>query len=1077
MKMRSLNRLLLNVVLGGFVLLAAIAIKGAVSDEVYAVDKYVSAYFSNTENVPLNIYFVYLYGNCPNVQYDPSTIPGCYRITDPGGMNYGFLPAANGSSYNWRSAYPVLALGENPPYYVWWYATYQSGNQCVDPTDGISPTEHPDFYRVTINVECALPDVPPPGPFNMSSTPTAVCDGTSVRVTFNWTSSSNATGYDIYWRTDGGSPRSMGGPSVSNVSSGYSTAGFTPGNVLNYDVLAKNSTDTRWTTNGWYFVNLPSGCGDTPTPTNTPTPTPAPPGTLVCTPSSQNVAVGALASFTGSGGNGPSSYSWSSPGGNPLAGSGGANYGTTYNSSGTKTVNLTSGSQVKSCTVIVGSIVTPTNTPAPTATPTPPAATPTIAPPPANFNVSSDCVFGAARIRMSSYSYDFVVVYKLIDTTTGSIVGYYEAVGSDYNNFYGLASNRRYRAEFRNGGSTAPANANGPIIYQADVVTGNCAPPPTNTPTPTATPTPPPLVWDVSGAGECFNSSGGVVRFNVSAPATWYVTDTSSASNPLYTGNLGIYNNLLGGVYAFGTSGTVSLYSGTYGTGILRDLVAYTIPTAAACGVAPTATPTPIPPSWSLTGATECWPADPPSVGGVIRFNVSSSSSWYVLNSFAPDSLPYTFGGSGTQNGLLAGVYPYATSGTLSLYSGVYPAGVLRAIQAFTMPTSTDCGGPPACAFELPATPVFTGAVAGWSAGDPPPTLHQKPYVQWLGDLRGDPAGYYEFRITNDGDQNPETATPDSVDWTTEQNYWTTTTLLGNKQEFNWDTDYAKLSQHGAIGALPLQADGFPEDSILYVFVSAINTCGHADSDGAFCIKKDIFGWLQTTNGDVASGGLIDGGTAAPVGKYNSSFLQLSKSGGITNFSSRNGWSVSEDLKFSTNPPTFDGLVGLYLNKAALLPGGGGALASGVYYVNGNLTYTGNYSFNGPVAIIVRGGNLYVENNLQISGNQSGVVFMVDGDINIRDTVTEADGIYIARNTFRSAYNLSVPTFTDQLVIDGAVYSYSGFSLDRIIDPGSGSGNAVADEPGELINYEPKYLIIFDDLLAVSGTTWSEVAP
>ena len=1073
MKMFKLNRLLLNLAIGMFVFAALAVVRGAVSSEAYAVDKYVTAYFTNTESVPLNIHYVYLYGNCPNVQFDPSTLAGCDRIADPGVMLNGFLPASNGSSYSWGAAYPVLAAGEVAPYYVWWYATYQSGNQCVDPTDGIPPTENELFYRVSISVSCTLPDVPPPGAFDMSSTPTAVCDGASVRVTFNWTNSSSATGYDIYWRTDGGSPRLMGSPSVSNVSSGYSSAGFTPGNVLNYDVLAKNSTGTRWTTNGSYSINLPSSCG-APTPTNTPTP-----GTLVCSPSSQNVAINALASFSGSGGNGPASYSWSSPGGNPLAGSGGANYGTTYNSSGTKTVNLTSGSQVKSCTVTVGSVATPT--------PTPPVATPTFAPPPASFNVSSDCAFGAARIRMNSFSSGFVVVYKVIDTTTGGIVGYYEAVGLDFNNFFGLASNRRYRAEFRNGGSTIPVNANGSIIYQTDVVTGNCAPPPTNTPTPTATPTPPPLSWDVSGAGECYNASGGVVRFNVSAPATWYVSDTSSASNPVYSGGTGNYTNLLIGVYPFGTSGTVSLYSGTYNSGVLRDSIAYTIPTAASCGIAPTATPTPIPTNtptptptpvasaWTLTGSVECWPAVPPSVGGVIRFNVSSSSSWYILNSFNPTNPPYTFGGSGTQNGLLAGVYPYTSSGTLSLYSGVYPAGVLRVVQAFTIPSSTDCGGPPVCAYELPATPVFTGAIAGWTGGNPP-TLSQKPYIQWLGDLKGDPTGYYEFRVTNVGDQNPATATPDSVNWATEQNYWTTGSLLGSDQNFDWNTsDYSKLTRHGTIGVLPSQSAGFPEDSILYVFVSAVNTCGHADSDGAFCVKKDAFGWLQTTNGDVASGGLIAGGTLPPAGKFNTTYLQLSKTGGISNFRSQN-WSVSDDSTFSTNPATFAGLMSLYESKAFALPSPG-TISGGIYTTTGNLTYNGNYAFSGPVVIIVKSGNLYIESNLNISSNLSGVIFIVEGDINIRDTVTEADGIYIARNTFRSAYNLPAVSFTSQLVMDGAVYSYGGFDLDRIIDPGSGSGGNVADQPGELINYQPKYLILYANLLSISNTTWNEVAP
>ena len=1086
--MFKLNRILLNLAVGVFVLTALVVIRGAVSNEVYAVDKYVSAYFSNTENVPLNIYYVYLYGNCPNVQYDPSIYGGhaCYRIQDPGSQQYGFLPAANGSSYNWSAAYPVLAAGENPPYYVWWYATYQSGNQCVDPTDNIPPSENPTFYRVTINVECTLPDYVPP-----TSTPTPTppapilsgnanpyCFSNDSKVDFSWTRAQSGWNYEVRWTIT-----STGQSFTQNVgdTSALTVNGFTPNIGVSWTVRPYLGSNIGPTFTGNNFTTATNVCGGTPTPTNTP-----PPAGVwslsysqVCDSATNSVDITLIYSVP-SGANNPrlrSNYfsSFVSPG-----------YALTSPSSSSYTVQnypagtafdtqLTSGtSPVVSQKSISGTSLNSCGAP-PTPTPTPPVATPTIPPPPPNFNVTSDCSFGAARVRMSSYSYGFVVVYKLIDTTTGNMVGYYEAVGADYNNFYGLASNRRYRAEFRNGGSTVPANANGPIIYQADVVTGNCAPPPTSTPTPT----PPPLSWDVTGAGECYDSSGGVVRFSVSAPASWYTVDSASASNPTYIAGSGTYSNLLDGVFPFGTSGTVSLFSGTYPSGVLRDSFAYTIPSMVACGVTPTSTPTPtptpVPPTWNLTGVSECWPAVPPSIGGVVRFNVSSSSNWYILNSFDPASLPYTFGGPGTYNNLLAGVYAFDASGTLSLYSGTYPSGVLRASQVFTIPSSTDCGNEPPCIYELPDTPVFIGAISGFTGGHPP-TMSRKPYIQWLGNLKGDPTGYYEFRITNDGDQNPLTATATSVDWNTQENYWTTGALLGSDQDFDWNSsDYSKLSPHGVIGALPAQSEGFPEDSILYVFVTAVNTCGHADSLGAFCLKKDIFGWLKTTGGDVASGSIIDGGSDAPVGQYNTTYLQLSKTGGISSFRSQN-WSVSDDPKFSTNPATFSGLMSMYESKAVALPAPG-ALSGGIYATTGNLTYTGNYTFNGPVVIIVKSGNLYVENDLNINGNQNGVIFMVDGDINVRDTVSEIDGILIAKNTFRSAYNLPSIQFTSQLVVNGAVYSFGGFALDRIIDPGTGATEDVADEPGELINYDPKYLIIYGGLLSVSNTSWSEVAP
>ncbi|MBP6979608.1 hypothetical protein KBB41_01005 [Candidatus Curtissbacteria bacterium] len=1084
MKMSKLSKLILNLVIGVFVFAAFFMVKGVVGDgEVYAVDKYVSAYFSNTESVPLNIHFVYLFGNCPNVQYDPSTIPGCERIGDPGDMNYGYLPPANGSSYNWVSAYPVLSGGENPPYYVWWYATYQSGVQCVDPTDGIPPTENPLFYRVTINVSCDFPDYVPPTATPTPTPPLVVssasanpyCYENDSKVDFSWGRVQTGWNYEVTWTVI--STGQVFTQTVGDIST-LTVNGFSPGVGISWSVRPYLGSNIGPSRSGNNFTTATNVCGGTPT--NTPTPTPSSGSwsittSEVCSAGRVNVTVNYSIPSGNQGYLQSTQFGWSQSTFGALSGSGsrvytGLNQGTYYyvalRNYSSLTIMANNGGATSRSDCGGG-------TPTPTPTATPPVPTPTLPPPPASYNVSSDCGFGAARIRMSSFSSGFVVVYKVIDTTTGNMVGYYEAVGLDYNNFTGLASNRRYRTEFRNGGSTAPANANGPIIYQADVITGNCAPPPTATPTPT----PPPVSWDVSGAGECYNASGGVVRFNVSAPAVWYVVDSASGSNPTYSGNSGTYTNLLGGVYPFGVSGTISLYSGSYSTGVLRDSFSYTIPTAAACGVAPTATPTPTPTpqSWSMTGTSECWPQTPPSTGGVIRFNVNSTSNWYIMNSFSPASLPYTSGSSGSYVNLLAGVYSFDASGTLSLYSGIYPTGVLRASQAFTIPSSTDCGNEPPCMYEIPDTPVFIGAIAGYSGGHPP-TMSRMPYVQWIGNLKGDPTGYYEFRITDDGDQDPLTATATSVDWNTQENYWTTGTLLGSDQDFDWNSsDYSKLTPHGAIGALPAQSEGFPEDSILYVYVTAVNTCGHADSLGAFCLKKDIFGWMQTTGGDVASGSIIDGGTDAPVGKFNTTFLQLSKSGGISSFRSQN-WSVSDDDKFSTNPATFSQLMSMYESKAVALPAPS-ALPGGIYTTSGNLTYTGNYSFTGPVVIIVRSGNLYIENDLTIAGNQNGVVFMVEGDINIRDTVTRADGIYIAQNTFRSAYNLPSIQFTDQLVIDGAVYSYGGFALDRIIDPGTGAPDDVADDPGELINYQPKYLIIFGDLLSVSNTSWNEIAP
>ena len=78
-----------------------------------------------------------------------------------------------------------------------------------------------------------------------------------------------------------------------------------------------------------------------------------PSSSLSCTPSSQSIQPGGLASFTASGGTG--TLSWSAPDGNPGIGSGTSFGPVQYESSGTKTVTVTSsGGQSAQCTVNVG---------------------------------------------------------------------------------------------------------------------------------------------------------------------------------------------------------------------------------------------------------------------------------------------------------------------------------------------------------------------------------------------------------------------------------------------------------------------------------------------------------------------------------------------------------------------------------------------------------------------------------------------------------------------------------------------------------------------------------------------------
>jgi len=105
--------------------------------------------------------------------------------------------------------------------------------------------------------------------------------------------------------------------------------------------------------------------GTSPTPTS-PTPTsptstsppPTLPTSLSCSPFVQNVSIGQPATLSATGGTG--SYSWSAPGGNPSSGYG-SSFSTTYSTTGTKGVTVSSGTRSSSCVVSVGSGGTPSN--------------------------------------------------------------------------------------------------------------------------------------------------------------------------------------------------------------------------------------------------------------------------------------------------------------------------------------------------------------------------------------------------------------------------------------------------------------------------------------------------------------------------------------------------------------------------------------------------------------------------------------------------------------------------------------------------------------------------------------------
>lgn len=97
--------------------------------------------------------------------------------------------------------------------------------------------------------------------------------------------------------------------------------------------------------------------------------------------------------------------------------------------------------------------------------------------------------------------------------------------------------------------------------------------------------------------------------------------------------------------------------------------------------------------------------------------------------------------------------------------------------------------------------------------------------------------------------------------------------------------------------------------------------------------------------------------------------------------------------------------------------------------------------------------------------NRSTLLFIVNNGVSIQGNVTQADGGYIFNGTLDSD---STNNSTAALSIRGQVLAMNGgFDLKRV----------VAGNPGETFTYDPRYLVLFDDLLSRPSYTSRELTP
>lgn len=149
-----------------------------------------------------------------------------------------------------------------------------------------------------------------------------------------------------------------------------------------------------------------------------------------------------------------------------------------------------------------------------------------------------------------------------------------------------------------------------------------------------------------------------------------------------------------------------------------------------------------------------------------------------------------------------------------------------------------------------------------------------------------------------------------------------------------------------------------------------------------------------------------------------------------------------------------------------------------IYYIKGNLTIDNPSDISGnQTGVIFVDGNLLINPNSKkfTHGNEnSGIVFVVKGNVNVAEEVTQIDAVIISEGAICTAFDgTSCPLTnvkTSPLIINGSLVSLNpnkSIRFKRTLTDNS--------KPAELINHQVKYLVILRNLYSDTLQKWSEV--
>lgn len=237
--------------------------------------------------------------------------------------------------------------------------------------------------------------------------------------------------------------------------------------------------------------------------------------------------------------------------------------------------------------------------------------------------------------------------------------------------------------------------------------------------------------------------------------------------------------------------------------------------------------------------------------------------------------------------------------------------------------------------------------------------------------------------------------------------------------------------------------------------------------------------------------------TSCPTGQEATGLVSSGQTGGISNFGNPEGRCVADNKAFYVSYnfedyDSYDDLKSKYFDQSTSAdkaettgPIREGELRSylnsgkKLIYVAGNLDINNNSVTGTNTAVVFVNGNLNFNQPMtqfNYGDTNSGIVFVVKGDVNIDRNVRLINAIIISEGTICTAYDFTLNSCPNSFVpsppleINGSLISLNKdkkIQFKRTL--------AVNDTPAEKINHQAKYLVILRDLFASPLQKWSEI--